>query len=329
MPFIRHLRGLAVALGLALVAQQAAGPALADDLPVLKIGTLAGGTVSWELAVIREKGLDTEAGFHLEKQDFAGNPATWIALQGGEVDSIVTDWLWAAQQIAGGLDLTFIPYSTAVGGLMVRDDSGITKLADLKGKKIAISGGPVDKSWLILCAYGLKHGIDLTHETEQVFAAGPLVMQAALSGEVQGAVNLWNFMAKMRVGGMHELLSVGDAATELGLDPSTTLLGYVVTAKAIEKNPDIVDKLARASRAAKQLMASDDAIWDELRPIMNADSDAEFEALRDGWRAGIPPEGPVNRAEAEKLFEVLAELGGDQLTGGLDSLPDGMFYRSE
>ena len=76
-------------------------------------------------------------------------------------------------------------------------------------------------------------------------------------------------------------------------------------------------------------MASDDAVWDRLRPIMNAESDEEFIALRDGWRAGIPPAGPVDPEAAEKLFDIMAELGGDDLTGGLSALPEGMFYRGE
>lgn len=313
----------AAALSVAAVAAAAAEP------PVLKVGTLAGGTVSWELKVIKDKGLDTANGFTLETQDFAGNPATQVALQGGEVDAIVTDVLWAAQQEAAGLDLTLVPYSTSVGGLMVKADSPATTLADFKGQKIAVAGGPVDKSWLILRGLGLKQGVDLAAETEQVFAAPPLVMEAALSGEAQGAINFWHFMAKMKAQGMKELISVRDAAQELGLDPTTPLLGYAVSVEAVADNPEVVDGLARASRAAKEMLATDDALWEELRPIMNAASDEEFAYLRDGFRAGIPPEGPVDPAAAQTLFAALAELGGEELTGGLQALPEGLFYGGE
>lgn len=302
-------------------------PALADDLPVVTIGTLAGGTVNWELSTIQSQGFDVANGFHLKTQEYAGNPATQVALQGGAVDAIVTDWIFAAQARAGGLDLSVLPYSTAVGGLMVRDASDVRSLADLKGKKIAIAGGPTDKSWLILRAYGLSQGIDLAADSQQVFAAPPLVMQAALSGEVDGAVNFWNFMAKMSAQGMREVISVRDAASALGLDPGTPLLGYAVRRDKVPA--PLVAALGRASRAAKDRLAQDDAAWQALRPAMNAASDAEFIALRDGFRAGIPPAGPVDPSAAEKLFAVLAKLGGAEITGGLTQLPDGLFDKGE
>ena len=86
---------------------------------------------------------------------------------------------------------------------------------------------------------------------------------------------------------------------------------------------------ARASREAKDLLARDDAAWDALRPIMNAKDDAEFLALRAGWRAGIPAPGPVDAAKAQKLFAAMAALGGDELTGGLTELPAGLFWTPE
>ena len=63
--------------------------------------------------------------------------------------------------------------------------------------------------------------------------------------------------------------------------------------------------------------------------MMDAATDAEFIALRDGWRAGIPPEGPVDPDDAKALFSLLADLGGDELTEGLASLPNGLFWQGE
>lgn len=276
----------------------------------IKVGTLASGTVNWELTVIRDDGLDQANGFTLETVELAGNPATQVAMQGGAVDTIVSDWLWVAQQRAAGADFTFLPYSTAVGGLMVRADSPVQKLADLEGKKIGIAGGPVDKSWLILRAWSAQQGQDIGHVSEKVFGAPPMIMAAAESGEVDGAINFWHFMAKMKAKGMREVISVSEAATDLGLDPGLPLLGYVLRDSWVAEHPDLARGLAAASRAAKDKMAHDDAVWDKLRPIMNAADDAEFEALRDGWRAGIPAAGPVDPARAQKLFSVMPRLAG-------------------
>ena len=315
---------------LALSALTLPARALTPPLPVIRIGTLENGTVNWEIQTIRNAGLDRENGFDLVPVALAGNPATQVAMQGGEVDTIVSDWLWVAQQRAQGGDFTFLPYSTAVGGVMVAADSPAQTLADLDGKKIGIAGGPVDKSWLILRAWSrAKLGRDLADMTTQVFGAPPMIMNAAETGEVDAAINFWHFQAKMQARGMRQLVSVADAARDLGLDPSTPLLGYVLHAGWIAQNPEIAAGFARASRAAKDLLARDDAAWTALRPIMNAADDAEFEALKAGWRAGIPAPGPVNAANAEKTFAAMAELGGDELTGGLTTLPAGLFWSPE
>lgn len=296
----------------------------------LTIGAVASGTVKWELDTISHYGLDKANGFDLKVVELAGNPATQVALAGGEVDAIVSDWLWVAQQRADGKAYVFIPFSTAVGALLVPEDSPAQTLADLKGKKIGIAGGPVDKSWLILRAYARQvNGQDLLAETEQVFGAPPMIYEAGLSGEVDGVVNFWQFLAKMKVHGMRELITVADAATALGLDPATPLLGYVVSEDFLNEKPDLVAALKKTSRDAKTLLLSDEAAWDRLRPIMNADSDEEFAALRDGWRAGVPADAPVDEANAAKVFQLMAELGGEELLGKVTTLPEGVFYKGE
>lgn len=304
-----------------------AGSAAARDLV---IGSLATGTVRWELDTITHYGFDTANGFNLKVLELAGNPATQVALAGGEVDAIVSDWLWVAQQRAEGKNYVFIPFSTAVGGLMVRADSPAQTLADLKGKKIGIAGGPVDKSWLILRAYARQEtGEDIAASTEQVFGAPPMIFEAGKSGEVDGVINFWHFMAKMKAQGMREVISVADASTALGLDPATPLLGYVVSEDLVASDPELVAGLKKASRAAKELLLADDAAWERLRPMMNADNDAEYEALRDGWRQGVPADAPVDEANAAKVFALMAELGGEELLGKVTTLPEGVFYKGD
>ena len=230
-----------------------------------------------------------------------------------------------ARQRAEDRDFVMIPYSKAVGGVMVPADSKVQTLADLKGTQIGIAGGPVDKSWIILRALALKQGFDIAADTTQVFGAPPIIFKAGMDGEVAGVVNFWNFMAKQETAGMREVISVDEATRQLGLDPDAPLLGYVVNGKMIREQPQLVAGLAAASRAAKDLLATDDAAWEPLRPLMNADTEAEFEALRAGWRAGIPAPGPVNEAEVAKLLAVMADLGGEELVGKATTLPEGVF----
>lgn len=300
------------------------------ETPVLRVAVLKFGTVNWELDTISHHRLDAAEGFALDVQGVASSSAAQIAFQGGQADVIVSDWLWVARQRAAGRDMVFVPYSKAVGGLMVPNDSNVQGLADLRGSKVGIAGGPLDKSWLILRAYSQKTlGFDLKAETEQVFGAPPLIFKAALDGDLAGAINFWHFMARMETAGMRKLIDISDAARELGLDPETPLLGYVVKGDLLRKDPDLVHGLARASFAAKEILARDDAEWSRLRGRMNARSDEEFDALKSGFRAGIPKSRIVDRDAAARMLELMYRLGGADLLGQASTLPDGVFLDPE
>ena len=296
------------------------------EMPTLKAAVLKIGTVNWELDTIKHFGFDKANGFNLEVTGMAGNAATRVALLAGEADVAVADWIWVARQRAEGKDLVFIPYSKSVGSLMVKKDNPAKSLADLKGKKIGIAGGPVDKSWLILRAYAQqKYGFDLKAETEQAFGAPPLIFKAALKGEVDGAINFWHFAAKMTTRGLKPLVSVIDAAKELGLDPDMPLLGYVIQGKMARESPKLVAGLMASSRAAKEKLRSDSTAWDRLRPRMRAKKDEDFAALKSGFIEGIPKPGPIDAAAAAKVLEVMAKLGGEKLVGKASTLPEGVF----
>lgn len=257
---MRRRMRMAAFIGGALAGLTLAASAALAETPVLRIAAQKAGTVNWELETIKANGFDTANGFDLEVLDVAAGPAAQVAFQGGEADGLVIDWIWVARQRAAGADFVFIPYSKAVGGLMVPSDSKAATLADLKGAKIGVAGGPLDKSWILLRAYAQKeYGFDLAAETEQVFGAPPLIAEVAERGEVGGAINFWNFLAKMRVAGMRELIGVDEAATALGLDPATPLLGYTVRGELLRDHPEVVEGLRAASRQAKDLLARDPA----------------------------------------------------------------------
>lgn len=309
-------------LAIALISQAArAGE------PVLRIAVLKFGTVNWELDVIKHHKLDTANGFTLEIVPVANKQASTIMFQGGEADMIVTDWVWVARQRAEGRVIRLIPYSRAVGGMVVAPDSPIHSLADLKGKKIGIAGGPVDKSWILIQALAKKrHGIDLAKQAEPVFGAPPLLFKKGLSGELDAVINFWHFLAKMEAKGMRRIVDVADAAAELGLDPETPLLGYAFRGDWARDNGALADGLARASRQAKDILRDSDAEWDRLRPKMKAKDDATFIALRDGFRVGIPGAGAVDLASAQAMFALLAELGGAKLVGKATTVEPELFH---
>ena len=80
----------AIAFGASLIAGLVMTVAAqAADLGAVRIGVLKFGTVSWELDVIKQHGLDAKEGFTLEVTEFANNDAADVALMGEAVDGIV------------------------------------------------------------------------------------------------------------------------------------------------------------------------------------------------------------------------------------------------
>jgi NitT/TauT family transport system substrate-binding protein len=319
----RHLLGLAAS---------AASIALAErgiTAPKVRIGVLKFGTVSWELDTLKHHGLDAANGIDLDVAYFAGEDATNVALLAGEIDIIVSDWLWVSRQRSEGGDLTLVPYSTAVGAIMVRQDSPVRKLADLEGRKIGVAGGPLDKSWLLIQALARRdHDLDLSARSEIVFGAPPLLQEKAISGELDAVLNFWHFCARLEADGYRRVVAADDAAKALGASGPVSALGYVFHGKWAEENPDAATSFVRAVAQAKQMLAASDEEWLRLAPIMRAEG-RQLDTLRDRYREGIPSR-PIAEEEADagKLYRVLAEIGGSKLVGDAPEMAPGTFWAS-
>ncbi len=74
---------------------------------------------------MKAHGLDKAANLDIETTELASTEAGKIALEGGAVDMVVEDWLWAARERALGDKLLFTPYSTALGAVMAPKDSPV------------------------------------------------------------------------------------------------------------------------------------------------------------------------------------------------------------
>lgn len=316
---------------LAALAAMAALPAPAAPAPIpapIRLGLLPFGTVQWEMAVAVARGLDRANGVSLDIRELAGNQAAQVALLAGGVDVIASDWLWVARQRAAGIDLSFIPYSCAVGAIIVPPDSPIRSTADLAGRRIGIAGGPVDKGWLLLRAQAARrHGIDLARAATPVYAAPPLLSQQLGAGGLDAVLTYWHYAAKLEAAGMRQLAGVADLARDLGLRGEVPALGYVFRADWAARNAAALAGFTSLSRQAKAVLAAEDGAWTAIRALLGADDDAAAARLRDRFREGIPRRWTeAERADAARLYAILADLGGHDLTGNAAAIPDGTFW---
>lgn len=315
----------AILAGLALLALAAPRAGAAETI---RVGALKFGTVDWELDTIKKNGLDTKNGTDLAVVPFAGGEASDVALQAGAVDVIVTDWLWVSRQRSTGADLTFVPYSATVGAIMVAADSPIRALADLKGRKLGVAGGPLDKSWLLIQGMAHKNGIDLAASNTIVYGAPPLLSEKLRQGELDAALDFWQFNARLAADGFRPIVSAEQAADALGASGPVSQIGYVFHEGWADSHKAAVLGFIRASRQAKALLKSSDQEWLRLHEDgLIKDGGKTLASLRDAYRAGIPSR-PIadEEADAEKLYHVLATLGGEKLVGKARSLAPGTYW---
>lgn len=322
MPLL--VRTLALSIALALTH---AAPSCAADkvrLAVQKTGTFA-----WELAAARSHGLDKESNLSLEVAELASTEAGKIAMRSGSADIMLSDWLWVSRERGLGAKLTFYPYSSALGAVMVPPSSPIKTLADLKGRKLAVAGGPLDKSWLLLQARLKQDGIDLKSESSIVYGAPPLLAAKALGGEMDASLNFWNFCARLEAKGFRRVVGIEDILPMLGAKGRVAMIGYVFDESWAAAHRDVIARFIAMTHKAKELLSTSDSAWQEIAPLTGASDAATLRSYRDRYREGIPLRSVEDEeADARTLYRVLARLGGPELVGPAPELAPGTFYHA-
>ena len=293
----------------------------------LRIAVQKTGTASWEIEVIKARGLDKAANLDIETTELASTEAGKIALEGGAVDMIVGDWLWAARERALGDKLLFTPYSTALGAVMAPKDSPVHGVADLAGRSIGVAGGPLDKSWLLLRAAALGAGVDLTKDARPSYGAPPLIAEKLVQGETETALEFWNFAADLEGRGFRRAIEMADVEKALGASGPVAMVGYVFSETFAASHKDALKRYFAAAAEARKILAEDPSAWAPIKARLRLKDDAALAVYRQRYLDGAPKRTIAEEAaDARILYRRLAEVGGEQLVGKAKELDAGLFY---
>jgi NitT/TauT family transport system substrate-binding protein len=230
--------------------QPAAAPPAAGQQATtvpLKVGTLPIIELL-PLFVGKDEGFFREAGLDLELTTLAGGAAGIPALESGSLNIMYSNLVSVLQAVEQGLDLRIV----APGSLnavnpqadtaryLVLADSGIEKLADLRGKRIAINNlRNVNELYAmaLLETVGLKAS-DYTL-TEMPF---PEMVDALLNNQVAAVVEAEPFIAILLDSG--KVRDLGSAYAEI--HPRFYLAHYVALQRWVDRNQDTVQRFQRA-----------------------------------------------------------------------------------
>ena len=202
-------------------------------------------------------------------------------------------------------------------------------MADLKGRKLAVAGGPIDKSWLLLQASMKQDGIDLKSEATIVYGAPPLLAAKTLDGEIDATINYWNFCAALEAKGFRRVAGIEDILPKLGAKGRIAMVGYVFDEAWASAEPRHGRPLHRHDAQGKGDSVDvgrgvgDDRAADGRHRCRHA------RVYRDRYREGIPRR-PIadEEADARILYRVLADIGGRELVGPAQELEPGTYYHA-
>jgi NitT/TauT family transport system substrate-binding protein len=301
----------------------------AEAADKLRLALQKTGTFGWEIAIIHERGLDRKAGLDIEVTELASPEAAKIALMGGAADMILGDWLWVARQRNLGRRLVFAPYSTALGAVMVPAASPIEDLAGLQGKKIAVAGGPLDKSWLLLQALARGADLDLASQANIIYGAPTLLYQKAANGEVDATLNYWNFCVALESRGFRRLIGMDEVERRLGAKGSVAMVGYIFDEGFARTHADALSRFFKIAAEAKDILAHSGTDWEKIAQRIGITREVELALYRQAYIGGIPRR-PVaeEAADARALYRILAKIGGPDLAGNATELDEGTFYQN-
>jgi NitT/TauT family transport system substrate-binding protein len=294
----------------------------------LRLAVQKTGTFAWELAILRARGLDKKAGLDIEVTELASPEAAKVALLGGSADIILSDWLWVARQRNLGGRLVFVPYSTALGAVMVEAVSPIKDLAGLRGKRIAVAGGFLDKSWLLLQAFAREQRFDIASEATVIYGAPPLLYQKALNGETDATLNYWTFCVALESRGFRRLISMEEVEKHLGAKGLVAMVGYVFDGTFAKSHADALARFFDIASQANDILAHSDAEWENIAARIGITNKSQLALYRQTYIEGIPRRKVAEEAaDARILYHALATTGGADLAGPAKELDEETYYK--
>ncbi|PSQ21153.1 ABC transporter substrate-binding protein [Halobacteriales archaeon QS_8_65_32] len=305
------------------------------DLPVMRARFEHNGSPRYMLYTIKRLGLDVAHDFHLDVQlvsdELEGGMETVEArLQDGEADLIDIDYISTARERAEGAGIVAIhPYGRTVGGLVAPEDTEISSLEDLPGKRIGVVRR-LDKNWILVRAACRQfHGFDPDDEATPVEAGSKVELTRMIrEGEVDGVLQFWPIVPEItETGPFTEVLPVSQLVQDLsGVDRKLPISTFLTSEDFLDHNPETVERFRGAYKQAVSRLVDEDDLWEAIAAdLMTYDDPVVMRAVRDGWRDMVVADWDKETiAGMGRLFAHLLEVAGADALG-VEAVPDGTF----
>jgi NitT/TauT family transport system substrate-binding protein len=210
---------------------------------------------------------------------------------------------------------------------MVPEKSPIHAIKDIKGKRLGIAGGELDKNWLLLQALAKQDQLDLNASVEKVFGAPPLINEQLKQGRIDAALNYWHFGAKLEAQGYRQLIDAKGILKALNISENVPALGYVFKQSWAQAHKAELNSFFQTSQKAKKSNCSAETAWQKVIPLTQANDLATQTKLRQRYCEGeVIQWGIPEQQAADHIYTLLRQVSNNQLTGQSEHVQAGTFW---
>lgn len=281
-------------------------------VPIMKFATMY---------VAEQRGLFDKYGLHVDLERVKSGTEAIAFLTQGSVDvggiAIVTS-LWSGWN--KGLDIRVIapgalePMENSPTKLLVRkalaDDGSVKSVVDLKGRRVAVAGGPGSGGEYLL-AKGLERGNLTIRDVETMNIANPDMPLAFENGSVDAAIAGSPFA--------DQIIGAGNAAVlEADLTPGLMTVAFVGSGKLVNERPEVAERFVLALTEAAALMQGDDYLSPENLDAYMTYTNSTEEALRKGRPVIYDPAMKIPVDGLADIEKTHRENGRTEYTDPLD-----------
>jgi NitT/TauT family transport system substrate-binding protein len=251
-------RRLLLSLSVAAAITAGAGAAPAQDKVKVGVNPVS---ASLPLYVGIERGFFKELNIEVDAIRLIGGPANVAALIGNQIEAasnmVTIEGINANIKKPGSAMYIAINSQNAkyhMEQFVARRDSGISKIADFKGKKLLVAPGPanVTMARAVLAANGVKEGEYTLDQLDVGQHAG-----AIAAGTFDGGYSLEPAVSVMKKNNVATVVEAGLIAKYVLGDPNADayVAGTVVTADFVAKRPDVAKRFAQGWGKAIKFIA--------------------------------------------------------------------------
>lgn len=316
----------AAIVGLLLMALAACGGGAAPSAPqsplgleTVRVSLASFGSQRFPLDVMEMKGLDKKYGIKLERVPFSGPPANYQQLTGDVSDIAPATWLELQQNLARGIRVIGIgPLLRYTNPMVVRADSSIKSVTDLKGKRIGVYFTAGTDVLAVRAAIQQKYGFDYFKENTVQQADAPLLTTQLESGQLDAIFTFSNIASQLTGSGKGHVLFVAiDLLKDTFKLTSDDPFGIYMTSEGVAKNhPERAKRFMAAYKEAARILITDDSVWPTLAKTQNISDAQGIAALRDTERQSFATawnQTVINHMG--QIFDTLLKLGGQKEVG--------------